>query len=153
MLDEKQKDAVRRWYTRPEIVDRARELHREGRWEDLEEHVNMLSLRPLSDIDRLPDYLKQEDGKPLIPSNLNPHKDIEAWRDAVEVGWEVMNREIGVSQDLLHQSIARNQDRDWQEFVKRSKRRKAESEAKLAVPPPSTPPPEPRPHEQPRRAW
>ncbi|MBW1684304.1 MAG: hypothetical protein JRS35_04505 [Deltaproteobacteria bacterium] len=126
MLDDRQKDAVRRWYARPEIVDKARALHREGRWEDLEEHVNMLSLRPLGDIDRLPDYLKHEDGKPLIPSNLNPHKDIEAWRDAVEVGWEVMDREIGVSQELLHQHIARSQNSDWEEFVKRGERRKKE---------------------------
>ncbi len=126
MLDDRQKDAVRRWYARPEIVDKARALHREGRWEDLEEHVNMLSLMPLSDIDRLPDYLKREDGKPLIPSNLNPHKDIEAWRDAVEVGWEVMEREIGVSQALLHQSIARRQEGDWDEFVKSGERRKKE---------------------------
>ena len=126
MLDDRQKDAVRRWYARPEIIDKARALHREGRWEDLEEHVNMLSLMPLSDVDRLPDYLKQEDGKPLIPSNLNPLKDIEAWRDAVEVGWEVMEREIGVSQALLHQNIARNQEGDWNEFLKSAERRKKE---------------------------
>ncbi len=126
MLDDRQKDAVRRWYARSEIVDKARALHREDRWEDLEEHVNMLSLMPLSDIDRLPDYLKREDGKPLIPSNLNPHKDIEAWRDAVELGWEVMEREIGVSQALLHQNIARKQGGDWDEFVKSGERRKKE---------------------------
>ena len=130
MLDDGQKDAMRRWYSQPEIVDKARALHREGRWEDLEEHVNMLSLRPLSDIDRLPDYLKQEDGGPLIPSNLNPQKDIEAWRDAVEVGWEVMDREIGVSQALLHQTIAQSQDRDWAEFVKRGEKRKKERSMK-----------------------
>jgi len=126
MLDDRQKDAVRRWYARPEIVDKARALHREGHWEDLEEHVNMLSLRPLSDIDRLPDYLKHEDGKPLIPNNLNPLKDLEEWQDAVEVGWEVMDREIGVSQELLHQNIARGQDTDWEEFVKTAERRKKE---------------------------
>ena len=126
MLDDRQKDAVRRWYARSEIVDKARALHREDRWEDLEEHVNMLSLMPLSDVDRLPDYLKQDDGKPLIPSNLSPLKDIEAWRDAVEVGWEVMDREIGVSQELLHQNIAQHQSSDWEEFVKRSEQRKKE---------------------------
>jgi len=126
MLDDRQKEAVRRWYARSEIVDKARALHREGRWEDLEEHVNTLSLMPLSDVDRLPDYLKQDDGKPLIPSNLNPMKDIEAWRDAVELGWEVMEREIGVSQELLHQNIARNQEGDWDEFLKSAERRKKE---------------------------
>jgi hypothetical protein len=124
MLDDRQKDAIRRWYARPEIIDRARALHREGRWEDLEEHVNMRSLMPLGDADRLPDYLKGEDGKPLIPSNLNPQKDIEGWRDAVELGWEVMEREIGVSQDLLHQNIARQQRGDWDSFLKEVERKK-----------------------------
>ena len=126
MLDDKQKDAIRRWYARPEIVEKARMLHREGRWEDLEEHVNMHSLTPLSNIAQLPDYLKQEDGKPLIPSNLNPEKDIEGWRDAIEVGWEVMDREIGVSQALLHQNIARRQDENWNEFMKSVEARKKE---------------------------
>jgi hypothetical protein len=126
MLDDNQKDAVRRWYSRPEIVDKARALHREDRWEELEEHVNMASLMPLSNIDQLPDYLKQEDGKPLIASNLNPTKDVEDWQDAVEIGWEVMEREIGVSQALLHQNIARRQDSDWDEFTKSVKRRKKE---------------------------
>jgi hypothetical protein len=126
MLDDRQKDAVRRWYAQPEIIEKARALHREDRWEDLEEHVNMLSLMPLSDVDRLPDYLKQEDGKPLIESNLSPLKDIEAWRDAVEVGWEVMEREIGVSQTLLHQNIARRQGGEWDEFMKSVERRKQE---------------------------
>ena len=126
MLDDRQKDAIRRWYARPEILERARVLHREGRWEELEEHVNMASLIPLSRTDQLPDYLKQEDGKPLIPSNLDPRKDIEGWRDAIEVGWEVMDREIGVSQELLHQNIARSQDSDWEEFVKRGEQRKKE---------------------------
>jgi hypothetical protein len=126
MLDDNQKDAVRRWYSRPEIVDKARALHREDRWEELEEHVNMASLMPLSNIDQLPDYLKQEDGKPLIASNLNPTKDVEDWQDAVEIGWEVMEREIGVSQALLHQNVARRQDSDWDEFMKSVERRKKE---------------------------
>jgi hypothetical protein len=124
MLDDRQKDAIRRWYARPEIVEKARELKQQGRWEDLEEHVHMLSLTPLSRIDQLPDYLKQEDGKPLIPSNLNPQKDIEGWRDAIEVGWEVMDREIGVSQELVNQNIARRQDENWDEFMKSVEARK-----------------------------
>jgi hypothetical protein len=126
MLDDRQKDALRRWYARPEIIDKARKLQREGRWEDLEEQVNMLSLMPLGKIDQLPDYLKQENGEPLIPNNLDPRKDIEEWRDAVEVGWEVMDREIGVSQTLLHQKIAQQQDGCWDEFLKSVERRKKE---------------------------
>ena len=45
---------------------------------------------------------------------------------AIEVGWEVMDREIGVPQALLHQSIARSQDGDWDEFIKSVERRKKE---------------------------
>ena len=126
MLDDRQKDALRRWYARPEIIDKARKLQREGRWEDLEEQVNMLSLMPLGKIDQLPDYLMQENGEPLIPNKLDPRKDIEEWRDAVEVGWEVMDREIGVSQTLLHQKIAQQQDGSWDEFLKSVERRKKE---------------------------
>ena len=126
MLEDKQKDAIRRWYARPEVVDRARALHREDRWEDLEEHVNMASLMPLSKHDQLPDYLKQEDGKPLIPSNLNPTKEVEEWQDAVEVGWEVMERELGVSQEDLHRRIAQRQGDDWDAFLKDVERRKQE---------------------------
>lgn len=126
MLDDRQKDALRRWYARPEIIDEARKLQREGRWEDLEEQVNMLSLMPLGKIDQLPDYLMQENGEPLIPNKLDPRKDIEEWRDAVEVGWEVMDREIGVSQTLLHQKIAQQQDGNWDEFLQSVERRKKE---------------------------
>jgi len=126
MLDDRQKDALRRWYARPEIIDEARRLHQEGRWEELEEHVNMLSLMPLSKIDQLPDYLTKENGEPLIPSNLNPHKEIEEWRDAVEIGWEVMDREIGVSQALMHKNIARQQDVSWDQFMESVERRKKE---------------------------
>ena len=134
MLDDRQKDAIRLWYARPEIVERARVLHREGRWEELEEHVNMASLIPLSKTDQLPDYLKQEDGKPLIPSNLDPRKDIEGWRDAVELGWEAMDREIGVSQALLHQKIAEGQDQDWNEFMKSVEKRKKKRADGSALP-------------------
>ena len=112
MLDDRQKDALRRWYSRPEIVDEARELSRQERWEDLEEHVQMTALMPLSRAAQLPDYLLGEDGKPLLPNNASPMKDVEEWQDAIEVGWEVMEREIGVSRALLHQIIARTQDGD-----------------------------------------
>ena len=126
MLDDEQKDALRRWYARPEIVDEARKLHDEGRWEDLEEHVNMGSLMPLSKTSELPDYLVKEDGKPLLPSNVNPKKDIEEWQDAVEVGWEIMEREIGVSQELLHRNIAQREKNSWDEFMESVERRKKE---------------------------
>ena len=126
MLDDEQKAALRRWYARPEIIDKARELSQQGRWDELEEHVNMLSLMPLSKIDQLPDYLLKDDGKPLIENNVNPHKDVEEWRDAVEVGWEVMASEIGLSQARLNQNIARQQSSGWDEFLESVEKRKKE---------------------------
>ena len=126
MLDDRQKDALRRWYSRPEIIDEARELSREGRWEDLEEHVQMAALMPLSRTEQLPEYLLGEDGKPLLPNNASPMRDVEEWQDAIEVGWEVMEHELGVSQEHLHRSIAQRQGDDWDGFLKGAERRKQE---------------------------
>ena len=126
MLDDRQKDALRRWYSRPEVIARVRELAEEGSWEDLEEHVQMASLMPLGRIEQLPDYLLDEDGKPLLPNNASPIQDREEWQDAIEVGWEVMERELGVSQDQVHQRIAQRQGDDWEAFMKDVERRKAE---------------------------
>jgi hypothetical protein len=126
MLDDRQKDALRRWYARPEVTERARELAGEERWEDLEEHVQMASLMPLSKTEQLPDYLLGEDGKPLLPNNASPMTDVEEWQDAIEVGWEVMERELGVSRDHMHRSIAQRQGDDWDAFLKDVERRKAE---------------------------
>ncbi len=86
----------------------------------------MRSLMPLGKIDQLPDYLLKEDGKPLIASNVNPHQDVEEWRDAIELGWEVMAREVGVSQAQLHRQIAERQSSSWDEFMKSVERRKRE---------------------------
>ena len=126
MLDDRQKDALRRWYSRPEIIDEARELSRQERWEDLEEHVQMPALMPLSRTEQLPEYLLGEDGKPLLPNNASPMSDVEEWQDAIEVGWEVMERELGVSQEHLHRSIAQRQGDDWDAFLKDVERRKQE---------------------------
>ena len=126
MLDDRQKDALRRWYSRPEIIDEARSLSRQERWEDLEEHVQMTALMPLSRIEQLPDYLLGEDGKPLLPNNASPMSDVEEWQDAIEVGWEVMERELGVSQEHLHRSIAQRQGDGWDAFLKDVERRKQE---------------------------
>ena len=127
MLDDRQKDALRRWYSRPEVIDEARELSRQERWEDLEEHVQMAALMPLSRTEQLPAYLLGEDGEPLLPNNASPLRDVEEWRDAIEVGWEVMECELGVSQEHLHRRIAQRQGDDWDAFLKEVERRKQES--------------------------
>lgn len=126
MLDDRQKEALRRWYARPEVIDKARDLVRQERWEELEEHVQMASLMPLGRIEQLPDYLLGEDGKPLLPNNASPMNDVEEWQDAIEVGWDVMERELGVSQEHIHRSIAQRQGDDWDAFLKDVERRKQE---------------------------
>ena len=60
MLDVKQKEALRRWYRRPEILDQARKRIEDKYWEDLEEIVHMRSLMPLVRTKDLPDWLKNE---------------------------------------------------------------------------------------------
>jgi hypothetical protein len=126
MLDDRQEEALRRWYARPEVIDKARELSRQERWEDLEEHVQMTSLMPLSRTEQLPDYLLDENGKPLLPNDASPMRDVEEWRDAIEVGWKVMEGELGVSQEHVHRSIAQRQSDDWDAFLKGVERRKQE---------------------------
>ena len=128
MLDDRQKDALRRWYSRPEVIDGARELSRQERWEELEEHVQMASLMPLGRTEELPAYLLGNDGKPLLPNDASPLKDVEEWRDAIEVGWEVMERELGVRQEHMHRSIAQRQGDDWDAFLEDVERRKQERE-------------------------
>ena len=90
MLDDKQKEALRRWYSRPEVLDQARERIEKKYWEDLEELLHMRALMPLSRTADLPDYLKTAEGEALLP-NLNPRNNQDAWEDAIAVGWGVVD--------------------------------------------------------------
>jgi hypothetical protein len=123
MLDDKQKEALGRWYRRPEIVDEARKHIERERWEDLEELIQMRSLLPLEQRRDLPDYLHAPEGEPLLPS-LNPRNNLEAWQDAVEVGWAAMEAELDIKHDDIHSSIAREQKDDWESFLKSVEERK-----------------------------
>jgi hypothetical protein len=125
MLDDKQKDALRQWYRQPKILDEARKRIENKYWEDLEELLHMRCLVPLGRTQELPDYLKTDDGKPLLPS-LNPRDNQEAWQDAIEVGWEVVASELGVSHDDVHRAIAEQQNTSWDDFMKSVERRKRE---------------------------
>jgi hypothetical protein len=124
MLNEKEHAALKQWYLRPEALEPAQHLYAEKRYEDIEEHLHMICLLPLSRHSELPDYLLNDDGSPLFPSNLNPAQDLEKWQDAVEVAWEVMQQEVGLSHDELHRVIAEEQDRDWKSFLARAEARK-----------------------------
>jgi hypothetical protein len=123
MLDDKQKDALRRWYRRDEVLDEVRQQIRRACWEDLEELLHMRSLMPLGRTAELPDYLKADDGSALLPS-LDPRSNLEAWQDAIEVGWEVVASEVGVSRDDVHRAIGRQQKDDWATFMKSVEARK-----------------------------
>lgn len=117
MLDERQRDALRQWYRRDAIREEAQRLVRNEDWESLEEFIQMRALFPLSRHDELPPYLRSESG-PLIPSNCNPGTDVEVWRDAVEIGWEVVEETLGISRDEIHIRIKTWQERSWETFLR-----------------------------------
>jgi hypothetical protein len=123
MLDDKQKEALRRWYRRDEVLDEVRRQVQRECWEDLEELLHMRTLMPLGRTSELPDYLKADDGSALLPS-VDPRSNLEAWQDAIEIGWEVVESEIGVSRDKVHRAIGTQQRDDWDVFVKSVEERK-----------------------------
>ena len=125
MLDDKQKDALRRWYRQPTILDQARKRIEDKYWEDLEELLHMRSLIPLSRTQELPDYLKTDEGEPVLPS-LDPRSNLEGWQDAIEVGWEVVEADLGVSRNDVHGEIGKQQRDNWDAFMKSVERRKRE---------------------------
>jgi hypothetical protein len=129
-MNEKEKEALKLWYTREKLLGQFRELIEKEEWEELEEHLQMRCLFPLSRHFELPDFMKDDEGKPLFPTNLNPGKDLELWRDGIEVGWEVIEEEFSLSHDDLHRSIAKEQQADWEQFMARAEKRRAEKKAR-----------------------
>lgn len=127
MLDDKQKDALKQWYRRPEILQEARTHIEAERWEDLEEFLHMRCLFPLNRTSELPDYLKKDDGSALLPS-INPRDNLEAWQDTIEVGWTVVEEELGTSRDDVHRAIAALQSASWDSFMKSVEERKRKRE-------------------------
>ena len=94
--------------------------------EELEEHLHMRCLFALSRHAELPDWMRTEGGEPLFPTNLNPAQDLEKWRDAVEVAWEVMEEELSVTHDEVHHRLADEQGADWERFLESVAKRKRE---------------------------
>ncbi len=127
MLTDAEREALTAWYAREEILERCRKLHATGALEELEEYLHMTCLRPLGRHDDLPDFMRDDQGAPLFPTDLDPHKNLEQWKDAVEVAWDVMHRELGFTHDHVHRAVAEQQDRDWADFVRRAEIRKRES--------------------------
>jgi len=125
MLDDMQKEALRRWYRRSEVLDQARKRIQSEYWEDLEELIQMRCLIPLGRVSELPDYLKTDEGEALLPS-LDPRANQDTWEDAIGVGWEVVESELGVSHDQVHEKIGKQQQANWDAFMKSVEQRKKE---------------------------
>ncbi len=128
MLSDKQREGLLQWYRRPDVLDEARRLLEARELESLEEHIQMRALFPLSRHQELPAFMKDEEGKPLLPHNAHPRDDLEEWRDVVEVGWEVVEAELGMSRDDIHLAIKEQQERSWEEFLRSVDARKARRE-------------------------
>jgi len=124
MLTKREHDALVRWYSQPTILDETKRLAQTKDWEQLDEHLTMRCLLGLSRHSELPEFLRNDDGGPLFPTSLNPAKDLEKWRDAVEVAWEVAEKELGLTQDAVHRSIAEAEQADWEAFLKRAEERR-----------------------------
>ena len=126
MLNEQELEAIRKWYSQPKILEHVREIISKEDMVLLEEYLHMTCLFPLSRHSELPDFMKKEDGTPLFPHNLNPKVALEAWQDAIEVGWEVVKAETGLSRDEVNKRIAREEQEDWKRFLESVERRKRE---------------------------
>ncbi|OGR11920.1 MAG: hypothetical protein A2341_19335 [Deltaproteobacteria bacterium RIFOXYB12_FULL_58_9] len=127
-LNERQKSALRRFYSQNEIVDRAAMFMERGDWIEMEEYLQRDALIPLMQKGGLPDYMRDENGATIFPDGLNPSTNLEGWQDAIEVGWAVMKEKKGITHDHLHRQIARAHDLDWADFVRRADERKAKKE-------------------------
>lgn len=118
MLTDMEREALRRWYAQDALLQRAKMLYDENKLEELEEFIHASSLFPLGRHERLPDFMKNEDGSPLFPTNLDPRVDETKWQDAIEIGWEILAEKLGIEHDEIHQRIAREQKEDWNAFMK-----------------------------------
>ena len=126
MLTDGEREALTRWYSRDEVVETAKKLIDEKRWDRLEDYLHKGCLMPLGRHDQLPDYMKNEEGGPLFPDNLDPRASLEHWQDAVEVAWDVMSEKLSFAHDDVHRSVAQAQRSDWESFLESVERRKKE---------------------------
>ncbi len=126
MLTDQELEALRLWYRQPHILEEVRRLVEQDDLVLLEEYLHMTCLFPLSRHSELPGFMKKSDGAPLFPHNLNPKVALDAWRDAIEVGWEVVEAETGLSREEANHRIAHEEQEDWERFLKSVEQRKKE---------------------------
>ncbi len=123
-LDEKQLAALRSWYKQDWILDKVRALQKAEQWEELEDFIHKGALMPLGRHDALPAYMLDEKGQTLFADNLSPIGNEEGWQDGIDVGWEVVEGELGLSHDAVHIKIRDLQQDDWDDFLRRAEERK-----------------------------
>ena len=123
-LSDRQEMALRQWYSQPQVLDKALAYLDDGNWSGMEEYLHRDALMPIARIDELPEFMLDEKGTPFFPTGIDPSANLEVWQDAIEVGWEVMERERGISHDRVHQEIAKIDQDDWDSFIRRAEERK-----------------------------
>jgi len=126
MLTKEEGEALRQWYEQDNVLAEAKTLIRKGALQELEEYLHMTCLFPLSRHSELPAFMLKEDGSPIFPANLNPKKDLEKWQDAIEIGWQVIAEQCGLTHDEVHRRIGREQKTDWDSFIESVEQRKKE---------------------------
>ena len=124
MLNDTERAAVKQWYEEADILSHAKALINKMDYIELEEYLHMTCLFPLSRHSQLPAYLKKDDDQALFPHNFNPKNNLEAWQDAIEIGWSVIQEKFNLSHDEVHQHVAREQKDDWDAFMKSVEERK-----------------------------
>ena len=129
-LSDREREALEQWYSQAHILVEARRLYDAEKDEELEEYLHRECLLPLSRHAELPDFMRDEDGEPLFPTNLDPTRDVDKWQDAIEVGWAVLERKVGIIHDEIHRRTAARQQSDWDAFLESVERRKKERAAK-----------------------
>lgn len=126
MLTDQEQSALRTWYAQPHILKEAEQFYKDGALERMEDYLHKVCILPLGRHDQLPDFMKNDQGEPLFPDNLDPRENEEKWQDAIEIGWAVMKEKLGVSHDDIHKNIANIQQKDWDAFMKSVEERKKE---------------------------
>jgi len=124
MMQENEKNALRRWYSQEWVLAAVNKAKDMEDWDTLEATVQRNALLPLSKHEQLPDYMCAAEGKPLFPTNLSPLYDQEGWQDAIEIGWDVIREKTGVSMEFVQAQIRAEKDADWEVFMKSVEERK-----------------------------
>jgi hypothetical protein len=126
VLTEEERKALTQWYSETTVLETAKTLIDEKRWDRLEDYLHKGCLMPLGRHDRLPDYMRNPEGEALFADNLDPRVNLEKWQDAVEVAWAVMKDKLGFAHDDIHRTVAQAQQSDWEAFMESVERRKKE---------------------------